>query len=102
MSEPLPPTDSLRDVLAREMRDRAREMFESALSECSIPRAFSKQVLYERGDLTVGNDIYSLGAFSRVLVVSIGKAAHPMAEALANTVGTRFTGIIACPNAPPA
>ena len=103
MSESLPPpADPLTDVLAREMRDRARETFEYALSECSIPRAFSKQVVYDRGELCLGNDAYALGSFARTLVVSIGKAGHTMAEALANTVGTGLMGIIACPNAPPA
>ena len=103
MSESLPrPTGPPSEVLAREMRDRAREIFVKALAECSIPRAFSKQVAYERGELSLGNDVYSLGAFSRVLVISMGKAGHTMAEALTNSVGSRFTGIIACPNAPPA
>ena len=103
MSESLPPpSNPPTEVLAREMRGRAKEMFEHALSECSIPRAFSKHVLYDRGELRLGNDVYALGSFSRTLVVSIGKAGHTMAEALANTVGTGLTGIIACPNAPPA
>ncbi len=84
------------------MRDRAREIFEHALSECNIPRAFSKHVVYERGELRLGNDAYALGSFSRTLVVSIGKAGHTMAEALVNTVGTGLTGIIACPSPPPA
>jgi glycerate 2-kinase len=103
MSEPLqPPADPPTEALAREMRDRAREMFEHALSECSIPRAFSKTVLYERGELRLGNDAYELMSFSRTFVVSIGKAGHNMAEALANTVETGLTGIIACPNSPAA
>jgi hydroxypyruvate reductase len=84
------------------MRGRARKMFEHALSECSIPRAFSKHVLYDRGELRLGNDVYALGSFSRTLVVSIGKAGHTMAEALVNIIGTGLTGIVACPNAPPA
>ena len=101
MSESLPPpSNPTTEAEFREMRDRAREMFEHALSECSIPRAFSKQVLYDHGELRLGNDVYALGSFSRTLVVSIGKAGHTMAEALANTAG--LTGIIACPNAPPA
>jgi glycerate 2-kinase len=103
MSESLPPpSDPPTEVLAREMRGRARKMFEHALSECSIPRAFSKHVLYDRGELRIGSELYDVGSFSRTLVVSIGKAGHTMAEALANTVGTGLTGIIACPNAPPA
>ena len=103
MSESLPPpSDPPTEVVAREMRGRAKEMFEQALSECSIPRAFSKHVLYDRGELRLGNDVYALGSFSRTLVVSIGKAGHTMAEALVNIIGTGLTGIVACPNAPPA
>ena len=97
-----PPSNLPTEVLAREMRALAREVFEHALSECSIPRAFSKHVVYDRGNLRLGNDVYAAESFARTLVVSIGKAAHTMAEALANTVGTGLTGIVACPNAPPA
>ncbi len=97
-----PPSNPPTEVLAREMRALAREVFEHALSECSIPRAFSKHVVYDRGNLRLGNDVYALESFARRLVVSIGKAGHTMAEALANTVGTGLTGIVACPNAPPA
>ncbi len=90
------------EAVTSEMRVRAREIFDYALSECSIPRAFSKQVLYDRGSLRIGNDVYVLGSFTRTLVISIGKAGHSMAESLVNTVGTGLTGIVACPNAPPA
>ena len=58
---------------------------------------FETGALRSRG-LRVGSDVYSLGSFSRPLVVSIGKAGHTMAETLVNTVGTGLTGIIACPN----
>jgi hydroxypyruvate reductase len=84
------------------MRDRAREFFDFALSECGISRAFEKHVAHDHGELRMGDDIYTLAAFSRTLVVSMGKAGHTMAEALADTVGTGLTGIVACPNAPPA
>jgi len=77
-------------------------MFDRALLECSIPHAFSRQVLYDGGQLRIGNDVYDLGSFERVLVVSIGKAGHTMAEALSNIVGSGLAGIIDCPNAPPA
>src|SRR5271166_4418032 len=90
------------EALLREMRDRAREMFDRALLECSIPHAFSRQVLYDGGQLRIGNDVYDLGSFERILVVSIGKAGHTMAEALSNIVGSGLAGIIDCPNAPPA
>lgn len=98
MDHSSPPTDSV----LHEMRDRAREMFDHALLECSIPHAFSLQVQYEDGQLRIGENSYFLKSFDRVLVVSIGKAGHSMAAAFSSIVDTGLTGIIACPNLPPA
>jgi glycerate 2-kinase len=98
----LPPDSDGTDAALHEMRDRVREMFDHALLECSIPHAFSRQVLYDGEHLRVGKDLYDMGTFERVLVVSIGKAGHPMADAFSNILGTGLTGVIACPNAPPA
>src|SRR5208283_5047386 len=86
----------------REMRDRAREMFDRALLECSIPHAFSRHILCDGRHLRIGKDVYDLDSFERTLVVSIGKAGHSMAEALCNIVDIALTGIVDCPNAPPA
>src|SRR5271157_5140443 len=86
----------------REMRDRAREMFDRALLECSIPHAFSRHILCDGRHLRIGKDVYDLDSFERTLVVSIGKAGHSMAEALCNIVDGGFSGIVDCPNAPPA
>ena len=98
----MPHSSSPTKAVLREMRDRAREMFDHALLECSIPHAFSRHVLCDGNRLRIGEDAYQLGSLDRVLVVSIGKAGHTMAEALSTIVGTGLTGIIACPNAPPA
>jgi glycerate 2-kinase len=71
----------------RQMRDAAREIFRHALAEASIAKAFSRHVHCERGVLRVCEDLYDLQAYSRVLVISIGKAGHTMAEALTQQVG---------------
>jgi len=96
------PHSSLPTEHLREMRDRAREMFDHALLECSIPHAFAQDVEYDGSQLRVGDNSYGLKSFERVLVVSIGKAGHSMAAAFSNIVDTGLTGIIDCPNAPPA
>ena len=77
------------------MRDAAREIFQHALSESSIAKAFSRHVSCERGILRVREDLYDLNAYTRVFVVSIGKAGHTMVEALEGQVGSRFEGIVA-------
>lgn len=94
--------DVASENLFREMRDRLRGMFDHALSECSIPRAFSRRLEHDRRYLKIDRELYDLAAFARALVVSIGKAGHSMAEALASIVGTGLGGIVASPQNPPA
>ncbi|MGB9236104.1 MAG: DUF4147 domain-containing protein [Terriglobales bacterium] len=77
------------------MRDVARGIFTSALSNASIQSAFSRHLHCERGVLRIGEDLYDLNSYSRVLVVSIGKAGHTMAAALEAQVGRRLEGIVA-------
>jgi hydroxypyruvate reductase len=78
------------------MRDTAREIFRYALVEASIAKAFARHVHCEREVLRVCEDLYDLQAYSRVLVISIGKAGHTMVEALAQHVGTAaLEGIVA-------
>jgi len=91
-----------REALRREMRDRARGMFDRALLECSIPHALSCHVTSSEKQLHVGDQTYDLRSLQRVLVVSMGKAGHSMAQALSNIVDGGLTGIVDCPNMPPA
>jgi glycerate 2-kinase len=84
-----------RERLAIEMRVTTRHLFEHALGESSIDRAFERHVSCERGVLRVGEDLYDLHSYSRVLVISIGKAAHTMVNALEIQAGDKFEGIVA-------
>jgi len=77
------------------MRVTARQVFEHALSQSSIDRSFERNVSCERGVLRVCEDLYDLHSFNRVLVVSIGKAAHTMVSALEIQAGSNFEGIVA-------
>lgn len=83
-----------------EMRAVAREFFLHALAESGVEKAFARHVQYERGVLRIGNDLHDLKAYSRVLVVSFGKAGHRMAECLSRQVGATVGGIVADPNPP--
>jgi hydroxypyruvate reductase len=74
----------------RQMRDAACDIFRHALAEASIAKAFARHVHCERGVLRVCEDLYHLHAYSRVLVVSIGKAGHTMVEALTQQIGESF------------
>jgi hydroxypyruvate reductase len=84
------------------MRERMREIFNQALAECSISRAMQRHVESQDGRLQIGNRVYDLKAFSRINVISIGKAGHNLAEALSQITGGRLSGVIACPTPPEA
>jgi glycerate 2-kinase len=77
------------------VRLTARRIFDCALAEASIEKAFPRHVSCERGVLRVRDDLYDLHAYSRVFVVSIGKAAHTLVEALEMQAGSRFEGVVA-------
>lgn len=87
--------DPAREAKFREMREAARSIFLEALQHSSIEKAFDRHVQCERGVLRVREDLYDLHSYSRVLVVSIGKAGHTMVEALAHQVGSSLEGIVA-------
>ncbi len=88
--------------LRRAMRAAVREIFQRALAEASIARGFARHVHCERGLLRVREDLYDLHSYSRVFVVSLGKAGHTMVEALASQVGPSLEGIVASSVAPDA
>ena len=88
--------DPARESQFRQMRDTAREIFRHALAEASIAEAFARHVHCERGVLRICEDLYDLQSYSRVLVISIGKAGHTMVEALTQQVGeSALEGIVA-------
>ena len=80
---------------AREWRLSAREVFQEALAQSTIRQAFARHVHHERGVLRVCDDLYALAAYPRVSVISIGKGAHSMAEALVEQAGASLDGIVA-------
>ena len=91
----MPPISPERDQQFRRMRDVAREIFTSALSNASIENAFARNVHCERRVLRIGDDLHDLDTYQRVFVVSIGKAAHTMAAALEAQLGSSLEGIVA-------
>ena len=86
----------------RAMRDAARSIFLEALGQASIAQGFDRHVQCERGILRVREDLYDLHSYSKVMVISLGKAGHTMAAALAAQVGSVVQGIVAAPVLPDA
>lgn len=59
-----------------------------------------RQVELDGDVLRIGGEAYPLGRFSRVNVISIGKAGHTLAESLVSICGRELSGIISCPAEP--
>src|SRR5712691_9106812 len=89
------PSPADRQRAAVEMRVTARQLFEHALAEASIDKAFQRNVDCERGVLRICEDLYDLDSFRNIFVISIGKAAHTLLNSLEMQAGNRFEGIIA-------
>jgi hydroxypyruvate reductase len=87
--------DGAKDAQVRQMREAALAIFQGALAESSVSKAFARHVHCERGILQVREDLYDLHSYSRVLVMSLGKAGHTMVEALSEQVGASLEGIVA-------
>jgi hydroxypyruvate reductase len=79
------------------MRKQAREIFDYALAECSIPRAFARYVSFSDSILNIADRSYDVTDYSGVVVVSLGKAGHCMAHALADLAPVPFAGVVSCP-----
>ncbi len=84
-----------RERSARDLRVSAREIFHDALAQSTIQQAFARHVNHDRGVLRVCDDLFGLPGFDCVSVISIGKGAHSMAEALVEQVGENLEGIVA-------
>jgi hydroxypyruvate reductase len=88
-------SDSARDAKYRQMHESAQNIFTQALAQASIQSGFARHVHYERGILRVREDLYDLQSYSRIMVISLGKAGHTMVEALSGQVGASLEGIVA-------
>ena len=76
------------------MRTAAREIFKGSLAQSTIAQAFDRNLEYSDGTLRVCEDLYPLESYESVSVVSIGKGAHSMVEALAAQVTGKMGGIV--------
>lgn len=84
------------------MREAARPIFTQALADASIRKTFARHVNCDRGVLRIREDLFDLHSYTRVLVMSLGKAAHTMVEALVEQVGSSLEGIVASSVEPPS
>ena len=88
------------DLEFRSMRDALREIFKESLAHSTIAQAFARTLEYSAGMLRIRDDLYPLDSYESISVVSIGKAAHSMVDALAEHVTEKMGGIVAGCTAP--
>lgn len=77
------------------MKPIALHIFEHSLRETTVTAAFARHISCDHGVLRIREDLYDLSSYTRVFVISLGKAAHSMLQALHEQTGERFEGIVA-------
>jgi hydroxypyruvate reductase len=87
--------DAARDREFQQMRTAAREIFKQSLAQSTIEQAFARNLEYSGGALRICEDLYPLETYDSISVVSIGKGAHAMVDALAEHVTENMGGIVA-------
>lgn len=76
------------------LRRDAQQIFQAALGAADVGNAVRKHLRLKRGELRAGNTLLELTNFDRVFLLAIGKAAVPMANAVANILGPYLSGAI--------
>lgn len=80
------------------MKSKLREMFTETLAELSLERVIAERMRCEDGVLSIEDETIVLSEFTKIIVVAIGKAAHPMARGFVDLVApARVTGVIVGP-----
>jgi len=75
----------------------ARKIFGAALREVAADRLVRRSVRRRGDNLTIQGRVFDLGAYERVFLIAIGKAAPFMTDSLARVLDSRLTeGIAVC------
>jgi glycerate 2-kinase len=70
-------------------------ILDAALSAVDPYRAIQRTARLDGSELVIAGQVYNLDEFQRVVVLAVGKAAFPMAVAMADILGERLeTGIV--------
>jgi glycerate 2-kinase len=85
-----------------DLKQIARQIFHQTLAAIDIPAAMQRKLQVTGSILRMEKAEFDLTLFESVLVVAIGKAAHPMVEGLAALLGGNipFNGIVVAPTPP--
>ena len=78
------------------LRAIATDIFHRMLAAIEVGAVVRQALRLDGDQLTAGNTVVDLRQFSRVVVVAVGKASVPMAQAAANLLGERLhAGLVA-------
>jgi len=75
-----------------QLREDARDIFAAGLRSVDAGNVIKRHVALSEHQIKVGEHLYDLREFGRVLVVGCGKAAASMAAALQDIFGARISG----------
>ncbi len=85
----------------KDLRQVARRIFLTALADVNLERLIPRKVCRERSTLKISPHEQKLDGFREIRIVSFGKAAAPMARAVADLLSPDYqaSGIVVAPSA---
>lgn len=86
-------------ISTSELRETALKIFHQTLAAIDAETVVKSHLRLSGDLLSVGDGIYDLSKFSRLLVIAIGKASEPMARAAEQVLGERITDGLVVSNA---
>lgn len=82
-----------------DLKTTAREIFRRTLAAIDVEAVMQAHVCLNGDQLRIGNEVCDLSAFSRILVIAIGKASVPMARSVERMLEDRITAGLVVTNA---
>ena len=86
-------------ISTSELRETALKIFHQTLAAIDAETVVKSHLRLSGDLLSVGDGVYDLSKFSRLLVIAIGKASEPMARAAEQVLGERITDGLVVSNA---
>jgi hydroxypyruvate reductase len=74
-----------------QLREDARAIFQAALGAANANRAVRRHLERTEGQLRADYARFPLAGIQRIVLIAVGKAAPPMAEAVEHIAGSKFT-----------
>lgn len=86
-----------------DLKEHAKQIFQQALAAIDIPATIARKLNRTGSQIQCAGQTIDLGAFDKIVVISVGKAGYATARGLLDALAPDYTatGLLSAPTAPP-